>query len=83
MKQLITITLFLATHLFANYAFTNEKTVKIDMHGGNSEQYTKQSGFSQMIGKGGLKNMGSMNIKEPTKPTIPKIKEVELINDKK
>ena len=83
MKQLLIITLLLTTQLFANYAFSNEKTVKIDMHGGNSEQYTKQSGFSQMIGKGGLKSMGSMNIKEPIKPIVPKIKEVELINDKK
>jgi len=83
------MTFFITTQLFSNYAFTNEKTVKIDMHGGNTEQYTKQSGFSKMIGNKGLKGMGSMNIKEPTKPTapevtnIPQIQEIKLNYDKK
>ncbi len=83
MKKLIIITLFLTTQLLANYAFSDEKSVKIDMHGGKSEQFSKTSGFSKM-GSGGLKGMSSFNIKKPKEPTkpeeknIPELEEIEL-----
>ena len=83
MKQLITITLFLTTQLFANYAFSDEKSVKIDMHGGKSETFSNTNGFSKM-GSNGFKGMSSFNIKKPKEPTkpeeknIPKLEDIEL-----
>lgn len=82
MKKLITITitLFLTTQLLANYAFSNEKTVKIDMHGGKSEQFSNTSEFSKM-GKGGLKGLNSFTIKKPKEPTKPQEKNIPELED--
>jgi len=83
LKHLIIISLFLTTQTFANYAFSDEKSVKIDMHGGKSESFPNTNGFSKMKA-GGLKGMGSFNIKEPkglTKPeekNIPELQDIEL-----
>lgn len=83
MKKLITMALFLTTQLLANYAFSDEKSVKIDMHGGKSESFSNTNGFSKM-GAGGLKGMSSFNIKKPKEPTkpeeknIPELEEIEL-----
>ena len=83
MKFITIFTLFLCTQLFANYSFSNEKTVKIDMHGGNSEELTNKSGFSNMRA-GGLKGLNSFSIKEPKQPMkpekskIPELEDIEL-----
>lgn len=80
MKKLITITLFLTTQLLANYTFSNEKSIKIDMHGGNSEQFSETSGFSKM-GTGGLKSLNSFTIKKPKEPTKPEEKNIPELED--
>lgn len=83
MKTMIIFTIFLITQTFANYAFSNEKSVKIDMHGGKSETFSNTNGFSKMKA-GGLKGMGSFNIKKPKEPSkpeeknIPELQEIEL-----
>jgi hypothetical protein len=83
MKIITLITLFLSTQLLANYAFSDEKTVKIDMHGGNSDSLMNNNGFSKMK-KNGLHDLRSLSIKEPKEPnkpeekTIPSLKEIEL-----
>ena len=83
MKTILTITLFLTTQLLANYAFSNDKTVKIDMHGGNSEKLSNTKGFSDMKsgGLGGLSSFGIKKPKEPIKPEekdIPKLEDIKL-----
>jgi hypothetical protein len=83
MKLILITTLFLTTQLFANYAFNNDKKVKIDMHGGNSEKLSNTKGFSNMKagGLGGLSSFGIKKPKEPTKPkeeTVPKLKDIKL-----
>ena len=83
MKTIITLTLFLTSQLLANYAFSDEKTVKIDMHGGKSETFSNTKGFSNM-GSEGLKGLGSFNLKKPKEPTkheeknIPELQDIEL-----
>ena len=80
MKKLITITLFLTTQLLANYAFSDDKSVQIDMHGGKTEKFSNTNGFSKM-GSGGLKGLGSLTVEKPIKPeekNIPKLDDIEL-----
>jgi len=80
MKMLLIVLIFLSTQLFANYAFSDEKTVKIDMHGGNSEQLSTTTGFSKMP-TGGLKGMNSFIIKKPKEPTKPEEKNIPQLED--
>ena len=80
MKKLITITLFLTTQLFANYAFSDEKTVKIDMHGGKSEQFSNTKGFPKM-GSAGMKGLNSFTIKKPKEPSKPEEKNIPELED--
>jgi len=80
MKNILVITLFLTTQLFANYAFSDEKTIKIDMHGGKSEQFSNTKGFSQM-GTAGLKGLNSFKIKTPKEPKIPEEKDIPKLQD--
>ena len=79
MKTILYITLFFTTHLFANYAFSNDKTVKIDMHGGKSETLVDKSAFSQMKFQNST-TLQNMTIKKPTNPVAPTVEEVELKN---
>ena len=83
MKKLIIITLFFTIQLLANYSFSNDKAVKIDMHGGKSDKLSNQGGFSKMnsVGLNGLSPFSIQKPKEPTKikeKTIPELKDIEL-----
>ena len=86
MKTFLIITLLFTTQIFANYAFNDEKTVKIDMHGGKSESFSNQKGFSQMEMKS-FEGLQGFSIKKPTQPnkpeekTIPDLKDIELKED--
>ena len=81
MKTIITISLFLTTQLIANYAFSDEETVKIDMHGGKSEQFTANNGFPKM-GSGGLKGLSSFGIKKTKEPIKAEEKNIHELQDK-
>ena len=79
MKIIITISLFLITQVIANYAFSDEKTVKIDMHGGKSEKFTINNGFPKM-GSGkqsGLSSFGMKKTKESIKAEEKNIHELQ------
>lgn len=80
MKISIILFLSLSVQLFANYAFSDEKTVKIDMHGGKSEQFSTTKGFSKMP-TSGLKGMNSFIIKKPKEPTKPEEKNIPQLED--
>ena len=80
MKNIILITLFLSIQLWANYAISDEKTVKIDMHGGKSEQFSKSSGFSKM-GSKGPQGLNAFIIKKPKEPTKPEEKNIPELDD--
>lgn len=80
MKKLITITLILTTNLLANYAFSDEKTVKIDMHGGQSQTITNTHGFSKMKLHNGS-GLQNISIKKPTNPVSPTVKEIQIKNN--
>lgn len=80
MKTIITLTLFLTSQLLANYAFSDEKTVKIDMHGGKSETFSNTNGFSKMKADG-LRGMGSFDVKKPKVPTKPEEKNIPELED--
>jgi hypothetical protein len=81
MKTIITISLFLATQLLANYAFSDEDTVNIDMHGGKNEEFTANSGFPKM-GSGGLKGLSSFGTKKPNEPIKTEEKDIHKLEDK-
>ncbi len=75
MKYILT-TIFLATSLFANYAYKGENSGKIDMHGGKGESLlTKKNNFSNM----GINPLSNIGINKPTSP----IKRIELIKKEK
>ncbi|BFU78989.1 hypothetical protein ALC152_22040 [Arcobacter sp. 15-2] len=81
MKQILMITLFFfSAQLFANYAFNNDKTIKIDMHGGKSEQMINTREFSR-IGSGGLQKIKPFMLKQPKEPTKPEKKDVPQLED--
>ena len=80
MKNIILLTLFLSIQLWANYAISDEKTVKIDMHGGKSEQFSQTSGFSKK-GLGDMKGLHSFTIKKPKEPTKPEEKDIPELDD--
>jgi len=80
MKTIIIFTIFLTTQTFANYAFSNEKSVKIDMHGGKSETFSNTNGFSKMKADG-LRGMGSFDVKKPKVPTKPEEKNIPELED--
>lgn len=81
MKQILMITLFFfSAQLFANYAFNNDKTIKIDMHGGKSEQMITTREFSR-IGSGGLQKIKPFMLKQPKEPTKPEKKDVPQLED--
>ena len=77
MKIILLISLFLMTKIFANYAFSDEKTVKIDMHGGKSESYSNTRGFSTTNFKNGT-ILQNRTIKNPIKPTTPTVENIKL-----
>lgn len=69
MKYILTITIFLSSSLFANYAFTGENTGKIDMHGGKGDKLiTNKNGFSNKS----ISPLSNMGIAKPTSPFAPK-----------
>jgi hypothetical protein len=86
MKIILTITILLTIQLLANYAFSDEKTVNIDMHGGKSEMMNNTSGFSKM-GTNDFKGLKSFSVKEPIQPnkpeekTVPSLEDIELKQD--
>ena len=76
MKRILFITIVFTSALFANYAYTEENSGKIDMHGGKGEKLlTNKSKFSNM----GMNSLGNIGIKKPTMPTKP----VDLIKEEK
>ena len=81
MKYILLSALFITTQLFANYAISDEKTVKIDMHGGNTEKLTNSNRFSDVKSKGfgGLSTFGMKEEKKSTqlKKTIEKVKKTQ------
>jgi hypothetical protein len=81
MKTIITISLFLITQVIANYAFNDEKTVKIDMHGGKSEKFTTSSGFPKM-GSGKQSGLSSFGMKKTKKPIKAKENNINKLQDK-
>lgn len=80
MKILSIVTLFLSSQLLANYAFSNEKTVKIEMHGVKSGQFSNTSGFSKMRSEG-LKEMSPFLINKPKRPMQPEKKDIPELED--
>lgn len=81
MKIIITISLFLITQVIANYAFSDEKTVKIDMHGGKSEKFTINNGFPKM-GSGELEGFSSFGMKKAKEPIRAEEKNIYGLQDK-
>ncbi|MGB5868255.1 MAG: hypothetical protein WBG69_10325 [Arcobacteraceae bacterium] len=77
MKTILLIPFLLCTQLFANYAFTNSNSVKIDMHGKETQSFTTSSGFSKM-NLNNKQTLQSFSIKKPTNPIKPTVKNVEL-----
>ena len=68
MKYILTIAIFLSSSLFANYAFTGENTVKIDMHGGKGDSLVKgQSKFSNKK----FNTLSNIGINKPLMPNKP------------
>jgi hypothetical protein len=80
MKIILSITLLFTTLLLANYAFSDDKTVKIDMHGGKSEMMTNKKGFSDK-GTKNFKGLQGFSIKNPTEPKKPKKEKVPALED--
>ncbi|MDB4257391.1 hypothetical protein N9818_00925 [Arcobacteraceae bacterium] len=80
MKTIITLSLFLTTQVIANYAFSDEKTVKIDMHGGKSEKFTTNNGFPKM-GSGELKGLSSFGMKKTREPIKAEEKNIHELQD--
>jgi len=80
MKYIFIAILLMSTQLFANYAINNDNTVKIDMHGGNSEKLTNSNRFSDMKEKG-FGGLSSFGIKKPSKPMQPEKKELPTLKD--
>ncbi len=70
MKYILTITIFLSSSLFANYAFTGENTGKIDMHGGKSDKLIiNKNAFSTK----NINPLSNMGIVKPTSPLASKV----------
>jgi len=69
MKYILTITIFLSSSLFANYAFTGENTGKIDMHGGKSDKLiiNKNTFLSP-----NFSSLSDIKVSKPKAPTEPK-----------
>ncbi len=79
MKTLLIVTIFLTNILFANYAFTNQNSGKIDMHGGKSENLLNQKNSLSNT------NFNDIGITKPIAPKAPNalIKENEKKEEKK
>lgn len=67
MKQLL-IMIFLASSLFANYAYKGENSGKIDMHGGKSD---KLINGSSKFSTPSIKPLGSIGLAKPKEPVKP------------
>ena len=69
MKYILTITIFLSSSLFANYAFTGENTGKIDMHGGKSDKLiiNKNTFLSP-----NFSSLSDIKVRKPKAPKEPK-----------
>ena len=65
MKTLLIVTIFLTNTLFANYAYTNQNSGKIDMHGGKGDNLLGNSSLNN----GSFKSLG--NISKPLSPVAP------------
>lgn len=79
MKFLVISSIFMASSLFANYAYQGQNSGKIDMHGGKSDKLIKssknfKSGAFNSLGELGLKN----NMKSPKTSENPHVKKKEL-----
>lgn len=69
MKYILTITIFLSSSLFANYAFTGENTGKIDMHGGKGDKLiTNKNKFLSP----NFNSLSDIKVTKPKAPTEPK-----------
>lgn len=67
--KLLLSSLVLSTSLFANYAYQNENSGKIDMHGGKGDKLlSKPSTFS----KPNVSPLGNISIQKPSSPFAPK-----------
>jgi len=80
MRIVILLNICVYTQLFANYAFNNDKTIKIDMHGGKSEQMINTREFSR-IGSGGLQKIKPFMLKQPKEPEkkdVPQLEDIKL-----
>ena len=82
MKQILLITTFLATSLFANYAYTGENSGKIDMHGGKGESLLGNNKKFTNSNFNSLNDIGIMKPKAPTKPAELIKKEKKNIEEK-
>lgn len=82
MKFLVVSSIFMASSLFANYAYTGSDKGKIDMHGGkgdkliNSSKNFKNDAFNSLGGLGSKNNMKSPKTSEVITP----VKKIELKN---
>jgi len=77
MKIILLITFFFSIQIFANYSFSDEKTVKIDMHGGKSESLTNTNEFSSINFKK-TQTLRDMTVQKPTKPIIPVVNDIKV-----
>ena len=69
MKILLIVTIFLTNILYANYAFTDANSGKIDMHGGKGEMLLNNK---NSLSNTNFNNLGNIGINKPVTPTAPK-----------
>lgn len=80
MRLIVASSIFMASSLLANYAYTGQNSGKIDMHGGKSDKLIKSSNnfkndaFNSLGGLGSKKNMKSPKTSEIIAP----VKKIEL-----
>ncbi len=58
MKIILILAIFFLTNLFANYAYTDSNSKKIDMHGGNSDSLTGNKKSLSNMNSNNLNNIG-------------------------
>ena len=83
MKIIYLVTFFLISNLFANYAFSDNNTVKIDMHGGKSDMLIQKNSLSNIQGSsfGMMKDLTIKKPKSPEKPmknNVKNLKEIKI-----
>lgn len=70
MKYIVASSIFMASSLFANYAYQGSNSGNIDMHGGNSDKLIKnQKNFSNDA----FNSLGGLGISKPNTPKKPEI----------